>query len=78
MPGNATVKVTVGSMMMENTVTFCNCCSPQAMADRNLKLSRIVKNPQSVGNANYFNQYLCLALIFMGLKMEKFVKCEPE
>ena len=29
--------------MMENMVTFRNCCSSQAMTDRNLKLGRVAE-----------------------------------
>ena len=37
------LKVTVGSMIVENTAMFSNCFSSQAMTDRNLKLGRVVE-----------------------------------
>ena len=31
-------------MILENKVAFYNCCSSQAITDRNLKLGRVVEN----------------------------------
>ena len=65
--------------MLENIVVFQNCCSSQAITDRNLKLGRALeKKHQSDGKVNYFYQFLSLTLIFRRVKIEKFVKCEPE
>ena len=64
--------------MMENMVTFKNCYSSQAITDRNLKLGRAVEKCRSDRKVNCFYQFLSLTLIFRGVKIEKFVKCEPE
>ena len=57
---------TVGSMVMENTVMFSNCCSSQAITDRNLKLGRVVEKASK-----------CLTL-FSRVKIKKNLKCERE
>ena len=60
-------------MILENTVTFQNCRSSQAITDINLKLGRIVEKPQSDGKLSNFYPNP-----FSGVEIEKFAECERE
>ena len=49
---------------MGNMVTFYNCCSYQAIIDRNLELGRTVEKASKMsGKGNYFYKLLSLILI---------------
>ena len=59
-------------MIMENRVTFLNCCSCQALTDRNPKRGTVAEK------VNLCYQFLSLTLIFRGMKVEIFAKYDCE
>ena len=67
-------KVTIGSVMMENMVTFQNCCSSQAITDRNLKLGRVMEKASKYWKSELFESISEFNSHFHGVENQKICK----
>ena len=76
-PKSLQIKVRVGSMIKENMVTFQNCCSSQAVIDKNLILGTFVEEVSKCWKKELFLS-TCEFNSHFPVKIEKLVKRESE